>query len=133
MSQAERKRRKRNIVSVSAGFLLADILLLILHINGVGIPCVFYEVTGLHCPGCGNTRAVEALIHLDIPGALACNYLFPLELAYLVWVYSVTVGNYYKTGKVSYRSPLPVVDILILAAVVIWGVVRNVAGIDIVG
>ena len=26
--------------------------------------CVFHEVTGWHCPGCGNTRAVRALLHL---------------------------------------------------------------------
>lgn len=27
------------------------------------IPCVFYELTGLHCPGCGSTRAAHALVH----------------------------------------------------------------------
>ena len=27
-------------------------------------PCVFHEVTGYHCPGCGNTRAVKALMNL---------------------------------------------------------------------
>ena len=27
-------------------------------------PCVFNEVTGWHCPGCGNTRAVRALLDL---------------------------------------------------------------------
>ncbi len=27
------------------------------------IPCVFYSLTGLYCPGCGGTRAVDALFH----------------------------------------------------------------------
>ena len=27
-------------------------------------PCAFHEVTGWHCPGCGNTRALRALLHL---------------------------------------------------------------------
>ena len=27
-------------------------------------PCIFHETTGLHCPGCGNTRAVKAVLNL---------------------------------------------------------------------
>ena len=29
-------------------------------------PCIFLFVTGLYCPGCGGTRAVEALFHGEI-------------------------------------------------------------------
>lgn len=27
------------------------------------MPCVFYTLLGLYCPGCGGTRAIEALLH----------------------------------------------------------------------
>jgi hypothetical protein len=41
--------------------------------SGVFPPCVFHELTGLHCPGCGATRAVHSLLHGDIRQALAWN------------------------------------------------------------
>lgn len=37
--------------------------------------CLFHRLTGLHCPGCGNTRALHALMHGDIAGAFANNLL----------------------------------------------------------
>jgi hypothetical protein len=39
------------------------------------IACVFHQVTGLYCPGCGGTRAMHALVHFDLAGALAMNAL----------------------------------------------------------
>ena len=27
------------------------------------IPCVFHQITGYYCPGCGGTRAVKSLLH----------------------------------------------------------------------
>ena len=42
--------------------------------------CWLYVLTGLHCPGCGATRAVFALLHGDWEQALAYNALFVLLL-----------------------------------------------------
>lgn len=39
-------------------------------------PCIFYEATGLLCPGCGTGRAVIALLHLDLYAAFRYNHLF---------------------------------------------------------
>jgi hypothetical protein len=35
--------------------------------------CVFHELTGLQCPGCGTTRALHHLLHGDLAGALHFN------------------------------------------------------------
>jgi hypothetical protein len=40
--------------------------------------CPFYLTTHWLCPGCGSTRALHALLHLDIQGALHYNALFTL-------------------------------------------------------
>ncbi|MCI9570502.1 MAG: DUF2752 domain-containing protein [Lachnospiraceae bacterium] len=30
------------------------------------IPCLFHEITGLYCPGCGGTRAFKALLRGEL-------------------------------------------------------------------
>lgn len=50
--------------------------------------CVFYQWTGIHCPGCGGTRAVSALLHGDIYRAVRMNPLLVLGgpvIALLIW------------------------------------------------
>lgn len=43
-------------------------------------PCPLRALTGLYCPGCGSTRCLHALAHLDLAGAMAMNPLLVLSL-----------------------------------------------------
>jgi hypothetical protein len=40
--------------------------------------CMFHKTTGLHCPGCGMTRAVHAALNGNFTQALAYNVLAPV-------------------------------------------------------
>ena len=40
--------------------------------------CLIYATTHWRCPGCGSTRALHALLHLDVRSALHYNALFTL-------------------------------------------------------
>ena len=117
--------RQRNILLLCAGILAAATAYCIAAYNGFGIPCLFHQITGLLCPGCGNSRAALALLRLDIGTALSCNPLFPLEFFYILWVYGHCCKAYLKGKRFSYTPTHPIMDILILAAIVIWGIVRN--------
>lgn len=44
-------------------------------------PCPFRALTGLWCPGCGSTRCLHALVHLDLSQAMAMNPLLVLSMA----------------------------------------------------
>ncbi|RBP43642.1 uncharacterized protein DUF2752 [Roseimicrobium gellanilyticum] len=48
-------------------------------------PCMMHKITGLHCPGCGSTRATYALLHGDFPGAMKKNIIYVLALPFLGW------------------------------------------------
>lgn len=79
-----------------------------LHITGMlGIEdlpaCVFREVTGLLCPGCGGTRAVCHLIRGEILKA----FLYHPFVPYTAFVYAVFMSvTYYRKhiGRREYRA-----------------------------
>ena len=47
--------------------------------------CMFYQTTGLYCPGCGATRALSALLHGDLKSSLHNNVLLiPLGVTLMI-------------------------------------------------
>lgn len=89
------------------------------------VPCLFRTVTGLLCPGCGNTGAAMALLRGDIAKAFWRNPFCFLEFAYIGWVLAHMTVSYIRNGRFSYRSPCPAVDVAVLVAIVLWGALRN--------
>ena len=69
--------------------------------------CMFHQLTGLYCPGCGGTRSAYALLHGNIALALKDNALFVIVLAAAgargIWFAAKTiwrqpVGNFVPVG-----------------------------------
>ena len=84
--------------------------------------CLFYTFTGLHCPGCGITRALHALVHFDLPRALSMN---PLMVVALPLLAALAMHTWTPL-----RLPARVAQVLgngygWIAAFVVFGVLRN--------
>lgn len=120
------KTRIAILLLVTAGILTGGLFLYIMARSGYPVPCIFNKLTGLSCPGCGNTRAVLALLRLDLIGAFTYNPMFPVEFFYLGFVYIRCAADYLRTGRFSYRSPAPVFDYAILGSLLLWWVIRNI-------
>ena len=106
---------------VAAGLAAAFLI----KMTGIGIPCAFYRITGLKCPGCGNTTAVLALLELDFRKALEANMLMPVEFGYLLLTAAVTVKKYIKTGQPGIELPSQWVNIPVAVLLAVWTAVRN--------
>jgi hypothetical protein len=88
-------------------------------------PCWFHALTGLHCPGCGATRCLHALLHGELVQAAAFNVLFLLCLPFLLyaglrWAYYCWRGQPLPAGRMP-RWWWPGV----CAAIILFGVLRN--------
>lgn len=90
--------------------------------------CIFHEMTGLSCPGCGSQRAIHALLNLDLGGALGSNALLVLSLPFMAllvfaWLMRRRIpGLYARLGS-------RVVIWSVFAVIILWWITRNIFGI----
>ncbi len=94
--------------------------------TGIGFPCLVHELTGLYCSGCGASRALRAILHLQFYKALRYNAVFTL-LAPFFAAYFLAVGySLVRYGEDRVSRRVPVMPLwLILAAVLAFGILRN--------
>ena len=119
------KRKKRVFwitVCVAAGAGLYAALALL----GIGLSCPIRQVTGLQCPGCGNSRAALALLRFDFAASFQYNPLFMAQAGYILWVYVISCIRYVRGKRPLYEPPLPWMDIVLLVVFLGWGILRNI-------
>ncbi len=110
---------------VSWAVLLAGGALLVTGLHRYVPPCVFRELTGLYCPGCGSGRALVALSRLDVAGALRSN---PLAVAALPFVLAGLV----RETATAWGVPVPRLATprwlpnAVLTAIIVFWLLRNV-------
>lgn len=88
-------------------------------------PCPTHRLTGLYCPGCGATRALHALLHGQLGAAARLNAAVLVALPFIA--FGLARRGARAAGlPLAPPAPLPrAVGVLVLAAVVLWGVARN--------
>ena len=67
--------------------------------TGWGIPCVFSALTGLECPGCGVSRMLVSLVHLDLAAAFSHNPFLLITSPILLGLLALSDAKYVRTGE----------------------------------
>jgi hypothetical protein len=90
--------------------------------------CLFHDVTGWYCPGCGITRALHALVHFDLAHAGAMNAMLVLSLPLLAVM---------AAQGFTQRALLPAAVSRVvfdgrwwIGALLVFGVLRNLPGFE---
>ena len=120
------KLNKKNLKIALFVVLAVVAYLLLRQATGFYIPCLFHRITGLQCPGCGSTRMLTALMHLDFKTAYSFNPFLlitgPFLAFEIIYEFFLTHDN-----KLFERINTVLLSIY-CAAILLFGVVRNVIG-----
>ena len=103
---------------------LSLVLAAVLSVGMLCLPVGATEAGDIPCPGCGSQRALHSLLHLHLADALRYNALLVLSIPYIALL---LFAEAYRTRfpKFYLRVHKPLYVWSYLAAVILWGVGRN--------
>lgn len=89
--------------------------------------CQLHSLTGLHCPGCGTTRAVHSLLNGNIEQAIAWNpiTLIVVPILAIALIRSLWSWAWERPLKPMYRNPAWLAA-AICTILILFGILRNV-------
>jgi hypothetical protein len=88
-------------------------------------PCPLHAATGLYCPGCGSTRAIHDLLHVDLAGAFTLNPLLVLVAPVMAYVYVRWVVSAFTGRELPLPRPTQRWSAAAMVVLIVFGVARN--------
>ena len=126
---------KKRIAIVAAAALIAAAALVYLYFTGegegAGIPCMFHQITGFYCSGCGASRALRSILHFDFYQALRYNAIFTICLPLFAVYFTSLSVSYIRFGKdrISEKISMKIIYIFVATAL-IYGILRNIPALS---
>jgi len=120
----------KNILRASLPAILLAGLMIAFYfkdpVEVIFIHCPFYQLTKLHCPGCGSLRALYHLAHIDLAQALSMNALTVMLLPAVFWLVAQDLrGQFYPLPAVPGKFKVFFGWLVVVLVFSFW-IVRNV-------
>lgn len=122
----EKHRLKRLIVFLCLMIFIGIQYMLIWQLSGIGFPCVFYKLSGLHCPGCGISRMLISLLRFDLYAAFQYNAGILTALPALAVLFIQICIHYVKKGNLLLSKKQEFLAIAIVIWLLLFWILRNI-------
>lgn len=88
--------------------------------------CYMYRMTGYYCPGCGGTRAVQALLHMELMQSLRCHpVVLPGVIMSMVFWSGMTFEKIVRTDIKRFKLRR-IYFYVVLGIVIVQWIIKNV-------
>lgn len=93
--------------------------------NSLFPKCIFLQLTGLKCPGCGSQRVIHNLLNLNLQKAFEANAFLVLSIPYII---ALLVSVPLKSRFPKFYNTLNSVPVIISIGVLViaWWITRNI-------
>lgn len=127
MDKLKEKYSMKKII-ITIGVILVGFLYYIeIKTLGFAIPCYFYKLTGLKCPGCGVTGVALSVLRGDLKSTFQCNLGLMLLSPIIVPLFA-TCWYRWITNRSNNIKIINRISIFCVIFLLLWTVFRNIYG-----
>ena len=123
---SKRSQRIRLLVGIGVPLGMVLLVLAVVFLQRTP-PCIFYELTGLYCPGCGAGRAMLALMRGDFLAALDHQPLMLMLSPFLAYyVLKVYIAFVFERDVLPFFRVSTGMAVTLTATIVAYWILRNI-------
>ncbi len=127
MYQRLKETLKPIVILMAVGFLY----IILRHLTGFYLPCLFHRLTGFYCSGCGITRMFLHILKGEWTKAFSSNCVVFCLLPFFGVGYLRHVYRYVRWNKKGLSRTENILCYIVIAILIVFGIIRNIFPIDI--
>ncbi len=126
-----KKRVYKTVMPIAILMAVGILYIIFIKITGLSLFCPINKFLGIYCPGCGLSRMILNILHLDFARAFSSNCLAFVMIPVFLFLYLHHCYRYIRYNDSSTKKWEEITYYVLIGLFLAFAVVRNLYPIDI--